>query len=228
MSINIYLEYPDKIERFDICKDYGIDPCLQIGTKPLPKLIDLEEIVKDFNFLLKLLPLEIWSLIFKILYKDELVKYKHNLSCDTEYNLHRIFKQKRHTEKYKDFDIEIIACPSPFQFYEMEYGDIEIKEYFSYYAHICHEEEERIENISKECHNYTKIRSPLSPTEEDNRFSICLENKLGTDFVFHSGFNLKRIENNLKYQKNSGKIATFKTIPYLLDKTKKIIDNYYG
>ena len=113
-----------------------------------------------------------------------------------------------------------------FNFIKWEFGDIEIQEYCCYYSHICHEKEEVIESISKFCDNYTKIMSPLSPEKDDNRFSICLENNNSEDFFFPTGFNIKRIKNTLKYQKNNKKIATFKTIPYLLKKTKKIIDNY--
>ena len=225
MAINIYVEYPDKVEKFDICKEYGTDPELQLGEKPLPKIIDLKEIVKDFNFLLDFLPLEIWALIFKIIYKEELVKYKHLLGCDIEYNIHRLFKQKKYKEIYKGFDIEIFACPSPFQFYEKEYGDSEIKEYYGYFPYICHASEGIINQLSNFCQNFTKVKGPLEDLEKDDRFSICVERE--KDFVFSAGFNIKRIKNTLKCQKKRRKICTFKTIPYLAGESKKIIDNFH-
>ena len=70
MSQYIHVSYPGRTEKFNICKNYGLDKDLQLGDKPIPRKIDIKDIELDYNFLLDILPTELWLKIFGILHED--------------------------------------------------------------------------------------------------------------------------------------------------------------
>ena len=56
MDHYIYVSYPDRTEKFNICKNYGLDKDLQLGDKPIPRRID----IKDIEFRLQTLPIKVY------------------------------------------------------------------------------------------------------------------------------------------------------------------------
>ena len=134
----MYVEYDDRVVKFDLCKNYGIDPELQLGDKPLPRMLSMHDFYSDYESLLQFLPIELWLKIFKINYEESMIDYRDLVSCEIEYNIHRLFKMKRYNIDYRDFFIKITVSPTLFQFYSTMYNEKDIREYYGYTTYICH------------------------------------------------------------------------------------------
>ena len=223
----IYLQYPDKIVKFNLWKNYGIDKNLMLGDKPVPRKVTADDIVLDYTFLLELLPLEIWIKIFDILYLQALVKYRHLVSCELEYNMHRLFKTKRHREDYRGFSIKISASPGLYQFYSTVYNEKEIREFYGYSCSIYHSSLNEIEKLSDYVPRYNKFRCLSRRSPDEDLWGLNLTTDHDNDFVFTHGFNPENIMKRIELHEENGKIKTFKTLEYNSYYAKKLIDNFY-
>ena len=228
MNHFIHVRYPDKIVRFDICKNYGLDKQLMLGEKPIPRKVSVQDINFDYKFLLNLLPIEIWLNIFDILHEEALVRYKKLVGTEIEYNIHRLFKKKNYEINYRDFEIKIRASPGIWQFYSTMYNEKDVREYYGYTAYICNDNLELINKLSDYTPKFTKCRCMEGRIHQKDAWGMCLTTDYDEDFVFTEGFNSQRIINKLELHKKNGKIKTFKTIEYYTNLSKQIIDNFYS
>lgn len=229
MNEIIYVEYPDRVEKFNICKKYGIDPELRIGDKPLPRKINTNDIAYDYPFLLKLLPIELWLQIFEIIYKESLVNYRYLVGTEIEYNLHRLFKKRVHEENYKGFGIRIKLSPTIFQFYSHAYMERDITEYYSYNSTITHKDLHEIKVLSDFIPRFTQSKIITNgPSTENDKWGLCLYSEYERDFVFTEGFNIQKILRKIRKYREDGMIRTFKTVPYHVNTCKKFIDNFFS
>ncbi len=224
----MYVEYHDRVVKFDLCKNYGIDPELQLGDKPLPRMLSMDDFYLDYEFLLQFLPIELWLKIFKINYEESMIDYRDLVSCEIEYNIHRLFKMKRYNIDYKDFFIKINVSPTLFQFYSTMYNEKDVREFYGYSAYICHSSLDKINSLSDYLPRFTKCRTVMGGTDKDDKWSLNITTDYMRDFVFSDGgFNCDRIINRLNSYKRQRKIKTFKTIPYYTEICKSFIDNFY-
>ncbi len=224
----IYIRYPDRTEKFNICKNYGFDKELQLGDKPIPRRIGIKDIELDYNFLIKLLPMEIWLKIFDILHKEALIIYKKLVGSEMEYNMHRLFKKRKYECTYRDFQIKIKVSPGLYQFYSTMYNEKDIREYYGYTTYICHDQLKMIEKISDYTPRFYKCKCLGESLSSTDTWGICLTTDYDNDLVFSDGFNCQRIINKLKNHQLNGKIKTFKTIEYYAWFCKELIDNFYS
>lgn len=228
MNLFIYISYPDRTEKFDICKNYGLDKNLQLGDKPIPRKIGIKEIELDYNFLIKLLPMELWLKIFEVLWEESLIIYKKLVGCEMEYNMHRLFKKRNFECEYRDFKIKIKVSPGMYQFYSTMYNEKDIREYYGYTTYICHNDLKIIEKISDYVPRFYKCRCLGEGLASTDIWAISLGTDYDNDFVFSEGFNCQRVINKIKSYKRIEKIKTFKTIEYYEWFCKQIIDNFYS
>ena len=205
MSQYIHVSYPGRTEKFNICKNYGLD--------------------KD---LLDILPTELWLKIFGILHEEALIIYKNLVGCEMEYNIHRLFKKRKYECIYRDFQIKIKVSPGMYQFYSTMYNEKDIREYYGYTTYICHDELKMIEEISDYAERFHKCKCLGQGLSSKDCWGISLTTDYDNDLVFTEGFNCERIINKLKNHKRDGKIKTFKTIEYYEWFCKGIIDNFYS
>ena len=224
----IYVSYPEKTVKFNICKNYGIDKKLQLGDMPLPIKIGIKEIELDYNFLLKLLPVELWMKIFDILHVAALDQYRNLVGCEMEYNIHRLFKKRNYETFYRDFQIKVRISPTIYQFYSTMYNGNNIREYYGYNCYICHEDLSIIEKLSDYVPKFSKCKCIKGGFHSEDCWGLCLTTDYDKDLVFTEGFNCQRILEKLSSHKRNGKIKTFKTLEYYSDLSKKLIDNFYS
>jgi hypothetical protein len=229
MSTILHVEYSDKVVKYDLFKNYGIDPELQLGDKVLPKEVTLELFSKFYNFLLEKLPLEIWMKIFRIIYKEELLEYRYCIGPEMEYNLHRLFKKRKHRENYKGFDIAILASPTRYQFYQYQRGvkTRDITEYFKYYCHISHRDIEFVNQIMVHfplCVRTKYIRDGIFPRDS---YGLTLNSYSEEDFIFTHGFSPQYVLNKVCSERIKKKYTTFKTIEYYIKLCHQKIDLFY-
>ena len=229
MNHFIYVSYPNKTVKFNIFKNYGLDKDLQLGDKPIPRRINIEEIKSDYRFLLVLLPMELWLKIFDMLHKEALITYKKLVGCEMEYNIHRLFKKRNHECNYRNFQIKIKVSPGMFQFYSTMYHyEKDIREYYGYTTYICHNNLKIIDKVSDYVTRFTKCKCIRGGLNSEDCWGISLTTNYDEDFVFSEGFNCEKIVNKLELHKKNGKIKTFKTLEYYSEMCKEIIDNFYS
>ena len=225
----LYLEYSDRVEKFDLSKNYGIDPLLQLGNKPLHKLVNLKEITETYHFLLEFLPLELWIKIFKQIYNDNLIDYRSTIKSEVVYNIHRLFKTRDHNEHYRDFEISIRASPNLYKYCRRlhEYKKGDVKEFFDYSVYISHHSLDIINALSDFLPIFTKCRSILDGNYSVDKWSLLINADVTNDFTFSAGYDSDIIMKNLLSQRLE-KIRTFKTKEYNLSMSKNVIDNFYS
>ena len=228
MNHYIYLSFPNRTEKFNICKNYGLDKDLQLGDKPIPRRIGIKDIELDYNFLLDILPMELWLKIFDILRQKALIIYKNLVGSEMEYNIHRLFKKRKYECIYRDFQIKIKASPGMFQFYSTMYNEKDIREHYGYTAYICHNDLKIIDKVSDYVTRFTKCKCIRGGLNSEDCWGVTLTTNYDEDFVFSEGFNCERIINKLANHKRNRKIKTFKTLEYYSEICKKIIDNFYS
>ena len=226
----MYLEYSDRVEKFDLFKNYGIDPLLQIGDNPLPKRVDLKEITEKYYFLLKLMPLEIWIKIFKQIYNDQLIEYRSVINSEVIYNITRLFKVKNFDETYRDFEISIRATPHLYKYpsHKKEYIKNNTEIFFDYTLFISHTSLDMINKLSDFLPRFTKCRNFIDGKYSIDKWSLLVNTEVRNDFTFLGGYSCNKIITSLNLQKETGKIKTFKTIDYNLSLSKNFIDNFYN
>lgn len=227
MNHFIYVSYPDRTEKFNIFKNYGLDKTLQLGDKPIPRTIGIKDIELDYNFLLDILPMELWLKIFDILRQEALIIYKNLVGCEMEYNIHRLFKKRNYKCIYRDFQIKIKVSPGMYQFYSTMYNEKDIREYYGYTAYICHNDFKIIDKVSDYVKRFTKCKCIEGGLNSEDCWGLSFTTDYDKDFVFSEGFNCERIINKLKNHRRNGKIKTFKTLEYYLELSKQIINNFY-
>ena len=69
MSQYIHVSYPGRTEKFNICKNYGLDKDLQLGDKPIPRKIDIKDIEYNIHRLFK-------KRKYECIYRDFQIKIK--------------------------------------------------------------------------------------------------------------------------------------------------------